>query len=168
MVKRNQPARHKPPRIPESREVLWKALRVMRVATARQLAAVCERPKNSVQVDLRYLMRTGYLRIDGSVDQRNRNNPYTLIRDTGPKPPMFVIVDKELRGAVDRNTRDIFGVDGGPPPVDAFQHHQRGCWMPKASPARGRPLRAPKKSPAGHTLRTVVTPHMKWKWRQPK
>lgn len=119
----------KPPRIPQSRDFLWKSLRIMRRATARQLAAVTMRPKNSVQVDLRALVATGYVRLDGKGGRGGRDVVHTLVRDSGPKPPLFVLNGKTLLGAVDRNTLETFGIDGGAPPHDLLK--RRANWMPK-------------------------------------
>ncbi len=154
-VRRHGSTATKPPRVlartPESRDFLWQALRQLRTATARELAAVTERPKNSVQVDLRYLVRTGYVRNQGE----DRDATFTLIRDTGPLPPLFVGRKDELVCAVDRNTHARFGVDGNaPPPVTELPLMRR--WLPKGgAPKRG------KSQP-----RTVIAPHMAEKKRR--
>lgn len=137
----------KRPNIPESRDVLWQALRRLRKATARELAAVTERPKNAVQVDLRYLTRTGYVRVEGE----DRNAIYTLLRD-GVRPPMFILRGKELLGAVDRNTHERYGVDGGPPPDDETVRGRRK-WCPKGAPKRKHRHR---RGPG----RRVIAPHL--------
>ena len=112
----------KGPIVPESRDFLWQALRQMRTATARELAAITERPKNSVQVDLRYLVHTGYVRMsDGEVPT------YTLIRDTGVRPPQFIMDGNDLTGAVDRNTHKHFGIDGNPPPAKVGRQGRFTC-----------------------------------------
>lgn len=128
----------KPPRVPPARDDLWQALRRLRRATARELAAVCERPKNAIQVDLRYLVRTGYAAFDGDRPRR----VHRLIDDTGVKPPMFIFgPGKELLGAMDRNTRKLRGVDGAAP---AAELTRRANWCPKVrcpKPDPGKPKR---------------------------
>jgi hypothetical protein len=151
-VRRHGSTATKPPkrlaRTPESRDFLWQALRQLRTATARELAAVTERPKNSVQVDLRYLVRTGYVRVQGA----DRNATYTLIRDTGVQPPLFVGRRNEILCAVDRNTHEHFGLDGNPPPAPEQLPPLRR-WLPKGKP----PKRSKRRS--GPPRRTCA-PHM--------
>jgi|GEM_PF-819440 len=124
----------KPPRVPRQREILWQTLRILRSATTQHLVAVTGRPKNTVQRELRFLSRTGYVRAD---DERVGYHECTwrLIRDSGPKPPLFIMKGKRLTAAVDRNLRQVVGVDGGaPPPIG-----RRANWLNKlqlAPPAR--------------------------------
>lgn len=105
----------KPPRIPRAREMIWQALRIMRKATTSALIAVSERPKKSVQRELRDLERTGYIRVENP-DAGYRDRVHSIIRDTGPKPPLFLMRGREAIGAMDRNTRETFGLNGGEPP----------------------------------------------------
>ena len=105
----------KPPRIPRAREMIWQSLRIMRKATTSSLVAVSERPKKSVQRELRDFERTGYIRVENP-EAGYRDRIHCIIRDTGPKPPLFLMQGKEAIGAVDRNTCEVFGINGGPPP----------------------------------------------------
>jgi hypothetical protein len=136
-VRRRGTTATKPPTLarhaPRSRALLWQALRQLRTSSARELAAVTQRPKNSIQVDLRYLVRTGYARVHGE----DLDAVYTLIRDTGPLPPLFVGRRDEILCAVDRNTHRHFGVDGNPPPTPEELPLLRR-WMPKGKPPRQR------------------------------
>lgn len=118
----------KPPRIPRAREMIWQSLRIMRKATTSSLVAVSERPKKSVQRELRDLERTGYIRVENP-DAGYRDRVHIIIRDTGPKPPLFLMKGREAIGAVDRNTCEAFGVNGGAPPspgrIANWMHKQR-------------------------------------------
>ncbi len=119
----------KKPREPEQLGFLWKALRRLRRATAIDLAMVTERPKNAVQRDLRLLVATGFVRVEG----KRLTTVHVMARDEGPKPPMFIFDPKsrELRGAVDRNTRKAWGLNGKEVPPDELGVHRRANWMPK-------------------------------------
>ena len=129
----------KPPRVPPARDDLWQALRRLRRATARELAAVCERPKNAIQVDLRYLVRTGYAAFDGGKAGR----VHRLIDDTGVRPPMFIFgPGKELLGAMDRNTKKLRGVGGAAPPAELTR---RANWCPKVKAGRPDPGKPPRR-----------------------
>lgn len=112
----------KPPRIPQARDFVWQSLRRMRSASLGELTAVTERPRNSVCVELRYLVRTGYVVVD--------KGTHRLVRDSGPKPPMFVMKRNTLLAAYDRNTRLAYGVDGAPAPPIVH----RANWMAKVEP----------------------------------
>lgn len=105
----------KPPRIPRARELIWQSLRIMRKATTASLVAISERPKKSVQRELRDFVRTGYVCVDNP-EAGYRERVHRMVRDTGPKPPLFLMKGRQAIGAVDRNTREVFGVDGGEPP----------------------------------------------------
>ena len=124
----------KPPRVPRQREILWQTLRILRSATTQHLVTVTGRPKNTVQRELRDLKRTGYVRVDDET-AGYRDCTWRLVRDSGPKPPLFIKEGGRLTGAVDRNLRQVFGANGGsPPPVG-----RRANWLNKmllASPAR--------------------------------
>jgi hypothetical protein len=143
------PKSPKPPRIPQARDYLWQALRRLRRATARELAAVTERPKNAVQVDLRYLVSTGFVRVERAV--------YSLMRDTGVKPPMFVFDPKtrRLRGAVDRNTRIAYGIDGNAAPAIG----RRANWMPKVEPVKRPSPKSGRRKKPHRSQRTVIAPY---------
>jgi hypothetical protein len=96
--------------LPRQREILWQTLRILRRATTQHLVAVTDRPKNAVQRELRYLERTGYVRTNAK-GARYDKCTWWLVRDTGPKPPRFVIGDDgDLARAVDRNTGALFNV----------------------------------------------------------
>jgi hypothetical protein len=140
----------KKPRVPESRGYLWKALRLRRSATAREIATITERPKKSVQVDLRYLRRTGYVRLEGKT--------FVLIRDSGPKPPMYLFdTDHQLIGAMDRNDQQIYGVDGKKPPA-SIRH--RGNWVPKVKPGKGHRESVKRRVACGMPRRRVLPPYI--------
>ncbi len=103
------------PHLPRHRELLWQTLRILRRATTQHLVAVTERPKNAVQRELRYLERTGYVRTNAK-GARYDTCTWWIVRDTGPKPPQFVIGHNgDLERAVDRNTGELFivGASGG-------------------------------------------------------
>lgn len=124
----------KPPRVPRQREILWQTLRILRAATTQQLVTVTGRPKNTVQRELRDLKRTGYVRADDETVGYHECT-WRLVRDSGPKPPLFIMEGGRLTGAVDRNLRQVFGVDGSaPPPIG-----RRANWLNKvqlATPSR--------------------------------
>ena len=93
----------------------WQTLRIMRKVTTATFGAVTERPKKSLQRELRDLERTGYIRVENP-DAGYRDRLHVLTRDTGPKPPLFLMKGKVTEGAVDRNTAEVFGINGGEPP----------------------------------------------------
>lgn len=98
------------PHVPRQREILWQTLRILRKATTQHLVAVTDRPKNTVQRELRYLERTGYVRTDAQ-GARYDECTWWLIRNTGPKPPQFVMGARgDIVRAIDRNTREVFKV----------------------------------------------------------
>lgn len=117
----------------KSRRELWQALRIKRQATTGDLRTITGRPKNSLQVDLRHLRRTGYIERVGRVDA-----VWRLVRDTGPKPPSFLYRPEKhkrrLIGAMDGNTREIFGADGKSPPAPdeiGRRHHLQKMPVPR-------------------------------------
>lgn len=126
-------------RQPAERDVLWQSLRVMRRATTAELAAVTERPRRDVSRQLRRLARVGYL-ASSQPGKGRRGASWSILRDTGPKAPVFLFEDGNLIGAVDRNTLSVFGVDGGEPPPRpgnrGFPH------LPRRALVSGRECRA--------------------------
>lgn len=68
---------------------LWKAMRMLREFTSRDLLAVCEmeeRKRGSIQAYLSLLNRVGYVRMTRTGMARS----YRLIRNTGPLPPLLL------------------------------------------------------------------------------
>ena len=131
-----------PVREPKSRRRLWRALRQLRTSETSRLVAVTEVARGTVQRDLRCLYRTGY------IAKTRHPNPtggtetvWRLVRDTGPKPPMFLFAPDRgpLTGALDRNTRRTFGLDGKPLADDLTR--ARANWLPKVVLAAGKPGR---------------------------
>lgn len=126
----------KPPRIPRARELIWQSLRIMRKATTAALVTISERPKKSVQRELRDFVRTGYVRVENP-EAGYRERVHHLIRDTGHKPPLFLMKGKAAIGAVDRNTGEVFGINGGDPP----QLKRVANWMHKRRLTPGKAAR---------------------------
>jgi hypothetical protein len=118
----------KPPRIPKGRDDLWRVLRIMPRVCIRDLAAITDRPAASIRREMLRLSRTGYAVLHNANGARSKRK-WALVRNTGPNPPLFMLDGTTLIGAVDRNTRETYGVDGGKPPV--IGRRGRHPWLPK-------------------------------------
>lgn len=120
-------------REPKSRRRLWRALRQLRTSETSRLVVVTEVARGTVQRDLGHLHRTGYLAKTSRPNQLGgTETTWRLVRDTGPKPPMFLFAANRgpLTGAIDRNTGAAYGLDGKPLADDL--RRQRANWWPKA------------------------------------
>lgn len=87
-----------------ARGKIWKAMRMLREFTSRDLLAVCEfeeKKIGSVQAYLSMLNRVGYVRMNRAGMARS----YRLIRNTGPLPPMFLRAHTVF---YDQNTNEEF------------------------------------------------------------
>ena len=91
---RNKAKRIQATKGPNARRVkIWHAIRILRNFTVGDLMAVAEQEfekKHSVLTYLSQLRRAGYLRTRYGSTRRGEPAQFTLIRDSGPKPPGMV------------------------------------------------------------------------------
>lgn len=95
---------------PHRRELLWRAIRILRRFTTHELMAVAEQDnKRSVLQYLRQLRRAGFLRAQYGNAGRHEATSFVLIRNSGPKTPAVL-----QQGAVvyDPNTEQEYRLNG--------------------------------------------------------
>jgi len=96
---------------PSRRDLMWRAIRQLRVFDTGKVALCTEVDREVARRFLVVLRRAGYIAPNGG---RSR---FRLVRDTGPRAPMEMgDENRAMIGALDRNTGVAYGVDGGPPP----------------------------------------------------
>ncbi len=93
---------------------LWRAMRMLRTFTPRDLAAhahtdVCEVSERAALDYCQMLLRAGYLKVMRKAVPGRRQAVYQLVRDTGPRPPR----ERRLRAVWDDNRGEIMHISGG-------------------------------------------------------
>lgn len=109
---------HRQPRIGNSRQRIWNALRIFKLFTTAEIGPVADAGDANVQKYLRALARAGYLRLErakrnGSVDG---HAIWRLLRNSGPHCP---IVRSGDAGVYDPNTDQLYPYSQGEPLEEA-------------------------------------------------
>lgn len=89
---------------PDPRQRLWQSLRIKRVVGSHELAGVSLTDLSTAYRFLRFLTKYGYLQKFSS-HRKNEGSLWKLVRDTGPKVPLFnrvtgYLYDRNLKAEV--------------------------------------------------------------------
>lgn len=107
-------------RKPTQRELMWRAIRQLRVFDATKIAVCSEVTPELARRFIALLRRAGYV-------VRNGGRTSRLVRNSGPKPPVFIQSrpDRVIVGLLDRNDGKVYGLDGvaAPPTSPALLQH---------------------------------------------
>lgn len=98
--------------MPSMQERLWRAMRIRRSFKLKDLTLVTETTLDYAGKYVHVLRRSGFL--------NERGDRFVLVRDSGPKPPQVLFHyeagQRHRVGALDRNTKTTYGLDGNAPP----------------------------------------------------
>ncbi|ALF02132.1 hypothetical protein [Salipiger abyssi] len=95
----------------QSTEQLWRSMCILKTFTYRDLieTATVEIPEGTAKSYCSMLLATGYLRVLKKADPaKGQIASYSLIRNTGPKPPQV----QRVKRIYDPNTREVYMPEG--------------------------------------------------------